>query len=123
MTAIQLRFSELAGLLEAQVPGITPSLLTQKPPTVELAFADKTPQDLMDAAQALVDGWDWQTREPRDLVEIAADIQRLSPDDAAKLQLFKDAQFLRDNPKFARSLNIPIDGDQPAAVSAVAPLP
>jgi len=52
-------------------------------------------------------------RKPRPLSAIVADIQGLSTADDTKLDLAIKAEFLRSHPRFARKLNIPIDGDEP----------
>jgi len=53
-------------------------------------------------------------RKARRLADVLADVQALGAADRNKLLAAVCAAFLIDRPKFARALNIPIDGDQPA---------
>lgn len=73
-----------------------------------------TAQQRIDAI-AMRDSFDWTPRRQKGIAALSTEINALSAQDQRKLLLAVQADFLRKNPRFARRLNINLDGDEPAA--------
>ena len=70
--------------------------------------------------QAQIDTWTAEyltavvNRRQRQLTDLVNDIQALTAADRNKLIAAVCAAYLREHPKFARQLNIALDGDEPS---------
>ncbi len=73
-----------------------------------LTAAEKTVLDATVAAHVPA-----APRRLRQLAALMTDIQGLSALNMTKLDLLQKASFLQQNPRAARLLNIPVDGDEP----------
>lgn len=83
------------------------------PRTVRVDYAaGATLQQRVDG-QAVVDAFDWTQRKPKAQAALLTAIQSLSAADRNKLLAAMAAEFLRENPDFARRLGIALDGDEP----------
>lgn len=101
-------------LLAAGIPidGVSIDRATQ-PPTVRVVFKPEATDQQRTQAQAIIDAFDFRRRRPRSLAALAQDVTNLSAADRTRLQVAIAAQFLQQNPQFARDLGIGVDGDEP----------
>jgi hypothetical protein len=96
-------------------PVIAVEVQTFDPVTVKLFMQPSATETERGQAQAFVDSWDWRKRRKRPLAQIMNDIQALTAADRQKLFAATTAWLIRNEPDFAKRVNLNIEGEEPEA--------